>query len=186
MAHGQQQGFLFSLKARFPERFTNCSVLDVGSMDINGTNRVLFTEPYQYVGLDLAPGKNVDLVCHGADYQKGQFFDVVITTEALEHDRRWRETLITCVDMVRPGGMLIITCAGPGRPEHGTTDHTPDDSPATNDYYHPLSSHDLVEEITRVFQTGPFPFASWGAEEHTLISEDTYLWAFKKTNSEAN
>ena len=38
-------------------------ILDLGSQDVNGSYRPLFSEPsWHYVGLDMAAGKNVDVV----------------------------------------------------------------------------------------------------------------------------
>ena len=50
MAHKEQRDFLLSVKKQFPERFENCDVLDIGSLDINGNNRYLFTT-YTYIGI---------------------------------------------------------------------------------------------------------------------------------------
>lgn len=56
MAHPEQQVFMLSVKNKFPEKFNNCSVLDVGSLDINGNNRYLFSN-YTYIGVDIGVGK---------------------------------------------------------------------------------------------------------------------------------
>ena len=64
MAHEEQKIFLESVKSKFSEKFKNCRVLDIGSLDINGNNRFLF-ENYEYIGLDIGEGNNVDIVCRG-------------------------------------------------------------------------------------------------------------------------
>jgi hypothetical protein len=43
-------------------------------------------------------------------------------------------------DTLRPGGILVITCAGIGRPEHGTHESNGWCSPGTLDYYQNLSN----------------------------------------------
>lgn len=85
MAHREQQQFLLSARQLFPQKFQNCDVLDIGSLDINGNNRYLFTN-YTYFGLDIGPGKNVDLVCRGHEYKTDKRYDIVISTECFEHD----------------------------------------------------------------------------------------------------
>lgn len=143
--HQSVTDFVQSVKDRFPQHFQDCSVLEVGSRYINGTIRTMFRR-CQYVGLDLAYGPCVDVVKHVADLIKDTpgshhvppwawQHDTVISLEALEHDSRWRESLPAMLDIVRPGGLLVITCAGPGRPEHGTHKEDPACSPATLDYY---------------------------------------------------
>jgi hypothetical protein len=52
MAHVQQVNFLKSVKEKFPNKFKNCTVLDIGSLDINGNTRFLFEKP-TYVGIDV-------------------------------------------------------------------------------------------------------------------------------------
>lgn len=144
--HKAAWDFVESVKAKHPGHFKNKRVLEVGSRYINGTVRTLF-EGCDYMGLDLSPGPLVDAVCHVADmptpdvyygepepYGPDQF-DTIISCEALEHDKRWQESVSTMWELLSPGGLLIITAGGTGRPEHGTTRTNPTDSPATTDYY---------------------------------------------------
>src|SRR4051794_8673971 len=71
-----------------------CSVVDVGSMDVNGCYRPLFSDSrMQYIGVDLEPGPNVDVVL--ADPYTLPFDDgavnLVISGQMLEHcERFWR------------------------------------------------------------------------------------------------
>lgn len=134
--HQSVTDFVQSVKDRFPQHFQDCSVLEVGSRYINGTIRTMFRR-CDYLGLDLAPGPLVDAIWHVADYafSGDRKRDTVISLEALEHDKRWSESLKAMAELTRPGGLLVITCAGPGRPEHGTHRSDPSSSPATNDYY---------------------------------------------------
>lgn len=47
-------------------------------------------------------------------------YDLVLSTELLEHVAGWRRVLESAGRALRrPGGVLVVTCAGPGRPEHG-------------------------------------------------------------------
>lgn len=139
--------FCKSVKQEKPEYFKNVSVLDVGCMDINGNNRYLF-ESFNYLGIDLGKGKNVDVVCPGHFFKTDKKFDVVISTECFEHDKFWKQTIINIVEnLLRPGGMFIFSCATTGRAEHGTTRTSPIDSPFTNDYYMNLTEADIRQAI---------------------------------------
>jgi SAM-dependent methyltransferase len=96
-------------------------VLDVGSLDVNGTYRPFFTDPaWSYTGLDVVPGPGVDTVV--ADpYQWTEFsddsFDVVVSGQALEHiEHPWR-TMEEIARVVRPGGVVIVIVPSAG-PEH--------------------------------------------------------------------
>ncbi len=175
MSHTQQLAFIGRTKAHFPEHFSGVDVLEVGSLNINGTVRVFF-DAKMYIGVDLIPGKDVDLVCAGneLDHPEG-LYDTVISTECFEHDRHWKETFANMVRMARPGGLVVFTCASEGRHEHGTTRTSPADSPATNDYYRNLSRADFEAafDLGKMFSKHYF--------EYNPETCDLYFWGFKKT-----
>jgi SAM-dependent methyltransferase len=67
----------------------NMSVLDVGSMDVNGSLRPIFEERNCiYTGLDIGEGKNVDVSMElGQPFPfDDNSFDVVVSSSCLEHD----------------------------------------------------------------------------------------------------
>lgn len=140
--HKEVIDFCQSVKRRYPYFFKGKSVLDVGSLDINGNNRYLF-EDCEYIGIDLGPGKNVDIVCPVHEFDGS--FDVVISTEMLEHDQYWKESLKAMTQLC--SGLLILTAAGPNRYEHGTSGTSPQDSPFTNEYYRNVNRDMLIEGL---------------------------------------
>lgn len=144
MSHPEQQAFVGMVKGCFPAFFCRQRVLEVGSLDVNGSVRVHF-EGCDYVGLDVGPGPGVDVVCQGQDYAAPDgSFDVAISCETMEHNPFWRGTLRNMTRLCRPGGLLVMTCAAPGRPEHGTRRTTPRDAPLIPwDYYHNLGASEL-------------------------------------------
>lgn len=146
MAHTQQQDFCRGVRLKYPERFVNARVLDIGSLDINGNNRFLFTNP-DYTGLDLGEGPNVDIVCRGHEHSTSIPYDVTISTECFEHDEYWRQTLQNMYELTRPGGLMIYTCATTGRSEHGTRRTSPSDAPFVQDYYRNLSEEDMRQVL---------------------------------------
>jgi SAM-dependent methyltransferase len=95
------------------------AVLDIGGRDLNGNTRGLFPNANPYHVIDIRPGKGVDIVADAADWKGSKdWYDLVVTTETFEHAERWREIIQTAWDVLRPGGWLVFTCAGPGRPPH--------------------------------------------------------------------
>lgn len=132
MAHEKMQNFILSIKEKFPSYFNNVRVLDIGSLDINGNNRIFF-DRCDYIGVDIGEGKNVDVVSLGHEYNSDKKFDVVITTELLEHDIFWKKTFLNGLNLLNNYGLYIFTCAGYGRPEHGTAKTDPNSSPFTSD-----------------------------------------------------
>lgn len=139
MAHDNQHKFCLMVKDIYSQYFEEKSVLDVGSMDINGNNRVYFHN-CEYTGLDIAAGNNVNVVCGIEWYQTDEKFDVIISTEMVEHCENWRDALMQMYYFLKSGGLLLITCAGDGRSEHGTYGNQEWASPHTLNYYHNVSN----------------------------------------------
>jgi SAM-dependent methyltransferase len=151
MAHPQQLAFIELTRRMFPEAFCGTKVLEIGSLDITGSVRRFFTD-CDYLGIDVAAGKGVDLVCQGQDYAAPDAsFDTVISCEAMEHNPHWRETFRNMVRLCRPGGLIVMSCASTGRAEHGTACMSPADSPLTTglgwDYYRNLTRRDFSNAI---------------------------------------
>lgn len=134
MAHQQQMDFCLAIKKLYPSHFKDAKVIDAGSLDINGTNRYLF-EGGLYIGIDVISGANVDIVTPIHRLIAVDKMDTVISTEMLEHDLHWKESLLAMYDLLRNEGLLVVTCATTGRKEHGTHENKPHDSPGTLDYY---------------------------------------------------
>ncbi len=126
----------FGVRSLEREHVSGKRVLEVGSLDVNGSLRSVLEhyEPHEYVGVDLVGGPGVDLVC-GAEELVDRFgpdsFDIVVATEVLEHVRDWRRVVSNLKRVCRPEGRLVITTRSPGFPFHGFPDDywrfTPDD-----------------------------------------------------------
>ncbi len=174
MAHQQQQAFCRYVKELHPSRFEGSYVLDIGSQDINGNNRYLFSE-CNYLGIDLNEGVNVDMIASGHNFKSENKFDIIISTECLEHDKYWALTLQNiCGNLLHKGGLFIMTCATTGRPEHGTTRTSPKDSPFTTDYYLNLTEEDFRQAIDIEKTFSKFEFKT------NENPNDLYFWGIKK------
>lgn len=173
MAHQQQRDFFQSVKTRFPSLFNNVTVLEIGSLDINGTIRDLFNAK-QYIGVDVQEGPGVDVVAEGQllDY-KDKSFDTVISAECFEHNPYWAETFVNMARMAKKA--VIFSCASTGRPEHGTRRTTPEDSPYTLDwdYYRNLEAKDFEQKVDLSEY-----FSEWHFE-YNPESQDLYFYGFK-------
>lgn len=175
MAHQEQRNFIEKVKSFYPEYFSKVHVLEVGSLNINGTVRDFFEDTSSYIGLDLIEGKDVDFVCEGADYDgDSESMDTVISTECFEHDKYWPNTFSNMYRVTKKGGLVLFTCASTGRHEHGTTRTTPQDSPATTDYYENRTEKDFrdIFDIKSMFTKHAF--------EYNPVTCDLYFWGIKK------
>jgi SAM-dependent methyltransferase len=100
------------------------SVLEVGSFNVNGSARdlVRHLRPESYVGVDTIPQAGyVDEVVNASDLLARfgpESWDVVVSTEMLEHAKDWRAAVDNMMAVVRPGGLLVVTARGPGFPYH--------------------------------------------------------------------
>ena len=119
-----QTGIAFGENVLTGAMVAGLEVLDVGALDVNGSLRP-FVEtlgPSKYVGVDIALGPSVDEVVDASDLVAhfGQdSFDLVITTEMLEHVRDWPTVVSNLKRVVRPGGHLLVTTRSIGFHYHG-------------------------------------------------------------------
>lgn len=170
MAHPAQMAFVARLKDKFADYFICKNVLEVGSLNINGSIREFF-EQCTYVGIDLGEGRDVDVVARGEDLTyPDNSFDVVASCECFEHNPEWVATLKNMIRMC--SGLVFFSCATTGRAEHGTRRSNPNDAPFCGDYYRNLTEEDIRKEIDlSVFREGEF------ITNHD--SHDLYFWGLK-------
>lgn len=142
--HPAVKKFIREVKYELPYKFRFRTVLEVGSHNINGSPRKYFWF-CNYTGVDISKGRGVDVVGRLSQLngELGRTYGVVISTEMLEHDSTWQKSLKLMYEKVAENGLLIITCAGPKRKEHGTARTSPADSPDTTDYYRNISVEDF-------------------------------------------
>jgi SAM-dependent methyltransferase len=153
------------------------SVLDIGSNDLGGGPHLLL-KSREYIGVDLGPGKNVDLISGGQDVElPSNYFDVVMSSECFEHNPYWRSTLHNMVRMTKPGGLVVFSCAGIGRQEHGTSRSFAEAAPLAiqigQEYYGNVSKRQVQATIDE------FAFSSFDLFENH-VSCDLYFVGIKK------
>ncbi len=93
-------------------------VFDLGSQDVNGSYRKYFNaSPWKYYGIDVTPGKNVDIVLK--DYYKwseikSDSADVLISGQAFEHIEFFWITMLEIARVLKPGGLCCIIAPSGG------------------------------------------------------------------------
>jgi hypothetical protein len=170
MSHPQQIDFVAKLSQKFPELFVRTNVLEIGSLNINGSIRQFFQQ-CNYIGVDIGEGRDVDLVARGEEltYNDGTF-DVVASCECFEHNPEWAKTF---ANMTRMASKLVFfSCATTGRAEHGTRRTTPHDAPFCGDYYRNLTE----EDVRRECDLSAFKVYEFIAD---YTANDLYFWGLK-------
>lgn len=178
--HDEARRFTLYTKSEFPQFFENYRfVLDVGSADINGNNMFLFSNCV-YLANDVVPARNVTIV---SETRKLPFsdasFDTIVSTECFEHDMHYEDSFKKIVQLLKPGGLFVFTCASTGRAEHGTLRTCPSESMTTRytevpewaNYYKNLTEDD-------------FPNVKDEFEKYCFYTNtksfDLYFWGIKK------
>lgn len=179
MAHPEQITFVSTLREVYPQYFSHQKVAEVGSLDINGSVRGLFTGG-EYTGFDLSQGPGVDQAIQGQLIgQASGYYDVTISCECFEHNPFWVETYSNMLRLTKSGGLVVMSCTTTGRPEHGTRLSDEESSPLTIkigwiDYYQNLTSDDFLKT---------FNLKGWFKAFHILTnpqSNDLYIYGIRK------
>lgn len=93
------------------DRLGRLSVVDIGSMDVNGSYRQLFKN-HEYTGYDIAAGKNVDIIGGDVGLYKFPFedwtFDVSISGQTIEHVADIYAWVKEMARIVKPCGYVAI------------------------------------------------------------------------------
>jgi SAM-dependent methyltransferase len=96
-------------------------ILEVGSQDVNGTYKPLFTgENWSYTGLDICKGPNVDIVVddvYNWKEIKSNSYDVIISGQAFEHMEYFWLTMKEIARVLKAEGICCIIAPSSG-PEH--------------------------------------------------------------------
>lgn len=162
MTHPQQIFFIENVAKHLPEYFAQKKVIEFGSLNINGTVRIFFKD-CDYIGIDIAAGKDVDFIARGEDFDsKANSYDVVISSEMFEHNAQWGKCFLNMIRILKEDGLMIFTCASLGRRQHGTAKFQPQFSPLTaaegQDYYKNLTQNDFesIVNLSSFFEVFAF------------------------------
>lgn len=100
----------------------DANILEVGSLDVNGSPRsALVGHTGKYIGVDVKAGPGVDLIMSTYDLAHNfsvEKFDVVISTEMLEHVKDWKLAVYQMALVLKIGGWLCLTTRSPGFEYH--------------------------------------------------------------------
>lgn len=98
-------------------------ILEIGSYDVNGSIRSIIESlnPLEYTGIDILEGPGVDLVCSAEKLLNCfpvESFDVVISTEMIEHVKDYKKAISNIKNICTKGGIILLTTRSYGFPYH--------------------------------------------------------------------
>ena len=96
--------------------FKRSKILDVGSLNMNGSLKSFVTNKHNYIGIDMTPGKDVDVVQEDP-YKipfKDNFFDVVISTSVFEHAELFWLLSNEIFRVLKPDGLFYMNAPSNG------------------------------------------------------------------------
>jgi SAM-dependent methyltransferase len=91
-------------------------VVDIGSQDVNGSLRTVCPADFTYVGVDFAPGRNVDVVLDDpyslpfAD----ESVDVVLSNSCFEHAELFWLSFLEIMRVLKPDGLFYLAAPSNG------------------------------------------------------------------------
>lgn len=97
------------------ENIENKTVLDIGSLDVNGTVKPIFKDAKQYTGIDQCEGKNVDIVgsSHELPFEDNSF-DIITSSSCFEHDDMFWLSFLEMCRVLKPEGCVYIQAPSDG------------------------------------------------------------------------
>lgn len=98
------------------------SVIELGSYGFCVRDLLESWGPASYLGIDIRKGPGVDLVNPVETILEalpGRKFDLVLSTELLEHVRDWPTAVHAMKTLCADGGRLLVTTRSEGFPTHG-------------------------------------------------------------------
>ena len=120
------------------------NVLELGSYNVNGSVRTMFLTG-RWHGVDIRTGPGVDEVADARDYDGSEQYDLVVTTEMLEHCEDAGKVFESVYKSLKPGGFLIATMAGEGRHPHRNDGEHFDPRMKGDEFYRNVTEETLRE-----------------------------------------
>lgn len=95
----------------------NVQIVEIGSQNVNGGLREIFTTPYtNFVGLDFVPGNGVDKVLENPYVlpYNDNTCDIVLCSSVLEHSEMFWVLFLEIVRVLRRGGLFYLNVPSNG------------------------------------------------------------------------
>ena len=91
-------------------------ILDIGSKDENGSLRKFVEQKHEYIGIDMIPGDNVDIVQDDPYVLpfKDETFDIITSTSVFEHSSMFWVLSNEIFRVLKPNGLFYLNAPSNG------------------------------------------------------------------------
>lgn len=141
--------------------------LDIGGRDVNGTVHELLPG-VAWTVLDIEAHPSVDIVADITTWRPTGRYDIVLSTEAIEHIEAWHRIIAAGYAVLRHGGYMLVTGGSTGRLPHSCTGVVP----VPDGEYYGNVAPDELERVAR--EAG---FSTVRVEYNPEPHFDVYMWA---------
>lgn len=117
-------GIIFCTINLLREEIEGKKIIELGSYNVSGSIQPIIKSlgPAEYVGVDIEKGQAVDVICNAENIVEKfgkESFDIVISTELLEHVRDWRKVISNIKNICKTNGIILVTTRSYGFGYHG-------------------------------------------------------------------
>jgi SAM-dependent methyltransferase len=94
----------------------NARVLEIGSQDVTGSIRKCCPPQFEYIGVDLAEGKGVDIILNDPYTLpfSDESIDVVVSSSCFEHSELFWVLYLEIMRVLRPSGLFYLNVPSNG------------------------------------------------------------------------
>ena len=113
-ASAKKNGELFF--ETYVKSLNSVTIVDVGSMDVNGSLKEVIPKNSKYIGVDFAEGKGVDKVLkdpYNLPFENNSV-DVVVSSSCLEHSELFWLSFIEIIRILKPNGLFYLNAPSNG------------------------------------------------------------------------
>ena len=96
---------------------SSARVVDVGSLDVNGSLRDVCPSHFAYCGVDMCDGKGVDVVLdnpYGLPFES-ESIDIIVCSSCLEHSNLFWVLFLEMLRILKPEGLLYVNAPSNGQ-----------------------------------------------------------------------
>ena len=100
----------------YVKSLNSVTIVDVGSMDVNGSLKEVIPKNSKYIGVDFAEGKGVDKVLkdpYNLPFENNSV-DVVVSSSCLEHSELFWLSFIEIIRILKPNGLFYLNAPSNG------------------------------------------------------------------------